>query len=279
MNSSSNEAPGADYRRNFEHFTNLIANLHERLASVDNSMIDATLSRPTAPVTRSATRRTKSNQTSSPISSSEPKSLALRTQLKTYKSFATIIVGSSRTEFFLHKDLLTSCSPFFAAALSGPFVESHTQTVSLPEEPLSSFEYFAQWLYTRSLAHDTTNARGQPTYFVLLDLYALADRLCVEALRNDVCDRIGHLAETTNSVPTPSDTWILCERIRDGAPVRRLVADLFAFKKTDNLLETHEDEWHPLFLKALVVLLKRPQRQAVARHALAEWRVVKGEHA
>ncbi|KAF2234762.1 hypothetical protein EV356DRAFT_426491, partial [Viridothelium virens] len=203
----------------------------------------------------------------------------LRTQLKTYKSFATIIVGSSRTEFFLHKDLLTSCSPFFAAALSGPFVESHTQTVTLPEEPLSSFEYFAQWLYTRSLAHDTTNARGQPTYFVLLDLYALADRLCVEALRNDVCDRIGHLAETTNSVPTPSDTWILCERIRDGAPVRRLVADLFAFKKTDNLLETHEDEWHPLFLKALVVLLKRPQRQAVARHALAEWRVVKGEHA
>ncbi|KAI9680237.1 MAG: hypothetical protein M1822_007236 [Bathelium mastoideum] len=225
--------------------------------------------------TRNTIQRKKSSIAST--ASGAAASLALRTELKNCKSMATIIVGPTRTEFLLHTDLLTACSPFFAAALSGSFAEAESQTVALPEEAVPSFEYFAQWLYTRSLAHDTTNARGQPTYFVLLELYALADRLAVEGLRNAAVDRVAELAEQTNSVPTPSDTHILYDRIRDGAPMRRLVTDLFAFKKTDNLLETHRDNWNNKFLRDLVVTLKRPQKHALSRHALVEWKTRHGE--
>jgi hypothetical protein len=91
-------------------------------------------------------------------------------------------------------------------------------------------------------------------------------------MRNAIVDRIADLAERTNSVPTPSDTYILYEIIRDTAPVRRLVLDLFAFKKTDNLVATHPDEWHPAFLRELVCKLKRPGKAAIKRHDVRAWR-------
>ncbi|GAB7365844.1 hypothetical protein MBLNU230_g7176t1 [Neophaeotheca triangularis] len=215
------------------------------------------------------------------------------------------------TQYLVHKELITGSSPFFAAALNGTFAEGLEQTVRLPEEKPEIFEWFLQWLYTGSLttpasgatttiltppnsSHaqhpqphppsaphllldthhdgDLRNSAGSPKYFLLMDLYALSDRLLTTPLSNTILTTIARLSETTNSVPTPSDTWILCDSIRENSPLRRLVLDLFAYKKTDKLLECHRDEWHPRFLRELVVKLKRPGVEAVERHGLAVWR-------
>jgi len=112
---------------------------------------------------------------------------------------------------------------------------------------------------------------GKPAYYTLLHVYVLADRLALEGLRNAIVDTMSDLADRTNSVLTPSDTRILYDGVRDSAPLRRLVLDLFAFKKTDRLLETHGDSWHAEFLRDLTVLLKRPCRQALERHRLRLW--------
>ncbi|KAK5712992.1 hypothetical protein LTR17_017705 [Elasticomyces elasticus] len=119
---------------------------------------------------------------------------------------------------------------------------------------------------------DLRNHQGSPKYFLLIDLYALSDRLLTQPLSNHILTTIARLSETTNSVPTPSDTFILYDGIRESSPLRTLILDLFAYKKTDKLLETHKDEWHPLFLRALVVKLKRPGPEAIERHALEAWR-------
>ncbi|KAK1072303.1 hypothetical protein LTR74_002615 [Friedmanniomyces endolithicus] len=119
---------------------------------------------------------------------------------------------------------------------------------------------------------DLRNHQGSPKYFLLIDLYALSDRLLTAQLSNHILTTLARLSESTNSVPTPSDTFILYDAIRDSSPLRTLVLDLFAYKKTDKLLETHKDEWHPLFLRALVVKLKRPGPEAVERHSLEAWR-------
>lgn len=213
------------------------------------------------------------------------------------------------TTFTVHKDLLTKASPFFEAALDGAFAEGLDQAVKLPEEKPESFEWFVWWLYTGSLttpwsanctesqrnvamaSHlrqtsehqrgtthfthddgDLRNSAGSPKYFLLLDLYSLADKLLATSLSNDVLDTMARLSESTNSVPTPSDTWILYDTIRGNAPMRRLVLDLFAYKKTDKLLESHKDEWHPRFLRELVVKLKRPGCDSLDRHSMQTWR-------
>lgn len=119
---------------------------------------------------------------------------------------------------------------------------------------------------------DLRNHQGSPKYFLLIDLYALSDRLLTTPLSNQILTTIARLSEATNSVPTPSDTWILYDNIRENSPLRTLILDLFAYKKTDKLLETHKDEWHPKFLRELVVKLKRPGPEAIERHRLEAWR-------
>ncbi|KAI4738494.1 hypothetical protein E4T50_11035 [Aureobasidium sp. EXF-12298] len=221
--------------------------------------------------------------------------------------------GQGQTTYTIHKDLLTAESPFFSAALNGAFAEGLDQTVHLPEEKPEIFEWFLWWLYTGSLTSPTStnceieprrhrlraldampgfpghqglpqhvthtdgdlrNSQGSPKYFLLLDLYALSDKLMTTTLCNHIVDTIARLSESTNSVPTPSDTWILYDNIRDNAPMRKLILDLFAYKKTDKLLESHKDEWHPRFLRELVVKLKRPGLESLDRHSLTPWRPI-----
>lgn len=116
------------------------------------------------------------------------------------------------------------------------------------------------------------NHQGSPKYFLLIDLYALSDRLLTTPFSNYILTTIARLSEATNSVPTPSDTCILYDNIRESSPLRTLIIDLFAYKKTDKLLETHKDEWHCKFLRELVVKLKRPGPEAIERHSLESWR-------
>jgi hypothetical protein len=196
-----------------------------------------------------------------------------RTQFKNFEAVADIIVGPEKTKFKLHKDVAAAHSPFFAAALNGKFVEGETGQIILPDVEPKIFEHIVLWFYTRRLEESSAFYKDdKPTYFTLLDIYGLADQLCIEGLRNAVVDFMAELADQTNSVPTPLDSNLLYENIRDNAPIRRLVLELFAFKKTDNLVATHPDEWHPTFLRELIWKLKRPGYSALMRHDLRRWR-------
>lgn len=192
-----------------------------------------------------------------------------RANASDFTSTVTLYVGPKHTPFSIHTSLLTTQSPYFRAALAGPFVESTTKSITLDDVSPDHFQLLVSWLYTSSIPAPFKD--GKPAYYTLLHLYSLADRLCVESLRNAVVDLIADLADRTNSVLTPSDTRILYEGIRDSAPLRDLVLDLFAFKKTDRLVEGHVDSWHAAFLRDLCVLLKRPCSQAMVRHRLRMW--------
>lgn len=185
---------------------------------------------------------------------------------------STIFVGPEKTPYKVHRDLICSQSPFFTAALRGSFLESSTQSLELPDIDTKCFDHVILYLYQNRLEPLSYFFKdGKATYFTLLDLYATADQLDIEGLRNGVVDLVAELAEVTNSVPTPTDTWILYDSIRENSGLRELVLDLFAFKKTDNLIATHPDEWHPSFLRDLVCRLKRPGPKALSRHKLERW--------
>lgn len=179
-----------------------------------------------------------------------------------FKKTVLIEVGAQEQPFTVHRELLCRASDYFAAALDEThrFHESVHGIVRLPDDRADAFEYLVQWLYTKSLEHEGVDA-DQPAYFRLLHLYALADKLGVRALKNDIVDRMAAIADRTNVVPAPDDTQILYNDIRESAPVRRLVLDFFTFKKTDLLIDTHEDSWDERFLRDLVVIYKRPNAQ------------------
>ena len=183
-----------------------------------------------------------------------------------------IVVGEPERHLFIHRKLLVHHSRFFAAALTGDFRESQRQRLTLTDESVEIVGIFAEWLYTEELREAAFLSENRPRFYLMLELYAFADRYSIESLRNATVDMVASLADKTNSVPTPTDTDQLYETIRETAPMRNLVIDLFIFKKTESLLDSHPDEWNPSFLRDLVVKLKKPSNVGLARHSLKKLR-------
>lgn len=161
-----------------------------------------------------------------------------------FKTVVTIHVGPERHAFQVHKEILCQASPFFAAAFDSDynFSEASSGSLAFPEVRAIDFEFFVQWLYRHDLAHEELDV-PKAAYFRLIRLYILADLLRIEALRNDVIDMMIMMSEKWNSVPTPDDTMLLHDQVRDKTGLRKLVVDLFIYKKTDQLVEKHEDQW------------------------------------
>lgn len=184
-----------------------------------------------------------------------------RSSFRSITATSKVLIGKEEAVRIIPRELLTANSPFFHAALTGTFAEGLSQIVKLPEDRADVFDYFLYWIYTRRLDHEAVDAEEplKPAYFWLLHLYCLVDKLGVESCKNAIIEKIALLAEATNSVPTPSDTWIIFETFGDldNNPLRKLIVDLFAWKRTDNLLDGHEDEWHPRFMRDLCVRMKR----------------------
>ncbi|KAL8910567.1 MAG: hypothetical protein Q9171_004149 [Xanthocarpia ochracea] len=177
-----------------------------------------------------------------------------------FKTILTVTVGEEKKSFLVHREVLCSVSPFFAAALkpSYDFRESRSSNFHLPSARPIDFEYLVQWIYTRTLTHEEV-AAPHPAYFRLIRLWILADELQVEGCKNAIIDFMAKTADESNSVPTPDDTVTVFGEggVREGSGMRSLVVDLFAWKKTDHLVEGHEDTWDESFLRLLVARLKR----------------------
>lgn len=97
-----------------------------------------------------------------------------------------------------------------------------------------------------------------PAYGPLIRLYDFADRLCIPALKRAIIEKVAFVSDSTNSCPNANDTWLLFEETAPEPPgkgLRALVVDLFAWKKTNKLINTHLGNWHPDFLAQLVVKL------------------------
>ncbi|KAL9039179.1 MAG: hypothetical protein Q9180_002684 [Flavoplaca navasiana] len=177
-----------------------------------------------------------------------------------FQTILTVTVGEEKRPFLVHREILCAVSPFFAAALnpSYDFRESRSSTFNLSFARPVDFEYLVQWIYTRTLTHEEV-AAPHPAYFRLIRLWILADELQVEGCKNAIIDFMAKTADESNSVPTPDDTVTIFGEngVREGCGLRNLVVDLFAWKKTDHLVEGHEDSWDETFLRFLVTRLKR----------------------
>ena len=97
-----------------------------------------------------------------------------------------IYVGEGRKKFRLHRNLLCKRSDYFQACFGGQFKEAEAQELALPEDSVDSFELLSGWLYGAPLT------RISSTYDLLIyiDLVILAQKLCLEHLRNETMDHI-----------------------------------------------------------------------------------------
>ena len=121
-----------------------------------------------------------------------------------------IFVGAEQKRYHLHRDLLCHRSDYFRACFVGEFKEAQENELSLPEDDIESFDLFVKWLYGATLKKISSNT-DLPVY---LNLYVLADKLCLEHLQNETMDLILRFYRTT---PYQVDIEILQQIPQDFA--------------------------------------------------------------
>lgn len=105
----------------------------------------------------------------------------------------TILVGSSRTSYALHKDLLCAHSPFFENCLRSNFLEKQKDKVELPEDLPEVFEHFINWIYREDVIKPTDQASLE----LAIHTYVFADKLCMPAFKNRLMTSIRAYHEAT----------------------------------------------------------------------------------
>lgn len=70
--------------------------------------------------------------------------------------------GVTKT-WHLPKQLLVKASPFFAAALNGPFAEATSKLVNLPEDNTDAFALFIRWLFVGDISGKSFHSGYKPS--------------------------------------------------------------------------------------------------------------------
>lgn len=103
----------------------------------------------------------------------------------------TITVGASNSRLSAHADVLSK-SPVLARMCEGPFQESVTSHINLPEDCFQDIACLLEYLYTGNLMISIPRYGGDGTAFAskMADIYIMADKYQVPSLKNMVVDQL-----------------------------------------------------------------------------------------
>lgn len=113
----------------------------------------------------------------------------------------SVYVGANKTLFAVPKALLCYHSEYFQGALSGNFVESIENKVTLAEEDPEIFKYVVGWMHRGDLNVAQRGSATKATGSILCRVYYLADMLQVQRLMRDVLGELGALWSLCDVLP------------------------------------------------------------------------------
>lgn len=168
---------------------------------------------------------------------------------------------SSHAIFYVHADLLISVSSFFRAAFDNHnskagFLEASTLTMRLPEQRVDDMAYLVQWLYA---------PKGVPTvqtlHHDLIDLpLQQMEKYKQERAIVQLAEKHGDISQLVSPRPAPPAFGPL---VRLYILADRLSVDGGLSSAICTRMDGNDDDfdWHPLFMRALVIRLLRDKRE------------------
>ncbi|KAI4717950.1 hypothetical protein E4T48_05856 [Aureobasidium sp. EXF-10727] len=174
------------------------------------------------------------------------------THRKHFQGLVTIVVGPSKKEFAVHKDLLIFYSDYFRAAFDGSFVEAIDKKIELCDVQKGVFENFHAWLYTRKLVAEDDKVLG---WFALQKLWIFGDRFQVPMLQNQVIDEIINKTEPDVSRGLLKRTY---ESTHVGSPLRKALINIVTHEmvlvdeEKSILADEHLEEFTPEILRDIL---------------------------
>lgn len=128
-------------------------------------------------------------------------------------------------KFHLHKTILCHHSIYFRKALDGGFKEQTDKVVNLPEDDTEAFVLFVRWIYNLPPHKASTSA----TVAALFGLYILAEKFCMETLKNLSMDvvRASYSDGCRSRISEHID--LIYGNTPENSPMRRFITNYFAY--------------------------------------------------
>ena len=143
---------------------------------------------------------------------------------------AIIKVGSPPQNFHVHKSFLCQASPFFRAALEGPFKESADCVVRLPQDKAGTFDRFLGWLYWKEYdIMDLVKGQSSKDYWsVIIHDHIFADKTQVEGFENHIMNAvIGAYKSTELKTMSLESVLEIYTHTPESCPLRKLALAMY----------------------------------------------------
>jgi hypothetical protein len=164
--------------------------------------------------------------------------------------------------FTVQKALLCNSSPYFKAALNGPFIEGQTQTIDLDDEDPSIFRTYVAWLYQGRLnSQDIEEDLHDPRDFEIhiAELVVFADKRDIGELKNDAISMLLNYLQKSQyfaSLEIIKRIYNMPKSTEINELRRLLAQEEVCFGRR---LEKQIDHWHPEFMAEIIKVYKKNQ--------------------
>ncbi|SLM40599.1 BTB/POZ-like [Lasallia pustulata] len=188
-----------------------------------------------------------------------------------YDTIISVKVGPSAVVFSLRKGILCQHSALFHAALSGPFKEATSQTISLPTANVDTFERFQTWVYA-----DQILQRGETLkdldYESIIKLYLLAESTLTPRLQNAALDTIIDKAALHQTQPSIACSGLIYENTKSTSLLRKLFVDMATrsrLRDWESFNAEASELYHNAFLVDLALALDE-ERSSCGSHGFSK---------
>ncbi|OCL01342.1 hypothetical protein AOQ84DRAFT_329091 [Glonium stellatum] len=153
----------------------------------------------------------------------------------------TIEVGPEKKPYLLHQDLLTHCSGYFRAALTGPFKEAEERKLHLEDVTVETFNAFVDWLYLGKLpgqkkllyvedALSDSDEEGEEhenflNSLAITRMHVFADRYDIPEIRRITIDMLSVYCERKARFPGVQTFKTAFQSLPDTSLFRKLLVD------------------------------------------------------
>ncbi|KAK5717561.1 hypothetical protein LTR17_016004 [Elasticomyces elasticus] len=190
---------------------------------------------------------------------------AKRTKLD-FNDHIRVLVGPSKKEFVVHKDIITRRSPFFKAATSARW--NGTRPIELPDDKPKVFAEYLHCLYVGELQLDQNVDPENPklTLHLACDVFVVADKLGDLTSMNLIIDAIVAWSDMVSYVPRVSDACYAYGVTTHGSQLRRLFVEYYMreamISHVDTTTETGITEFYGDVIKEFMESKTGPGKMA-----------------
>lgn len=135
--------------------------------------------------------------------------------------------GQNKTHFRVHKAILCAKVPYFDRMLNSKFREEEENRIDIPEDDAEVFDLLMLWVYTGKLP--ALIPVPDQTYtctlnFDALAFYALADKMCLDNLMDEVASAYIERNRAARSLPAVDYLDYIYEILLEHTALRKYAA-------------------------------------------------------